>query len=181
MLKVHVSSQQNVLPVSRRRLTNLLRLAAPPEWDDAEVSLVLVDGAQMEALNRRYAHRRGGTDVLAFPLEDETAGRDRSRGAAAPPRMMGEVVVCASLARDEAAARNVSAQDELALYALHGALHLLGYDDHTPAGRREMYAREAELLQSAGFRSVRRSPRRLAPRREVPHLRSAARGGERGG
>jgi len=145
MLKVHLNNQRQIIGVPRRRLTRLLRLAAPPEWDAAELSVAVVDAEQMKALNRCYTGRQRETDVLAFPLAD------------ASDPMVGEVVVCATVAQDEAAARGVPAEDELALYVLHGMLHLLGYDDHTPAARRKMYAREAELLKGAGFRNVRGS------------------------
>ena len=147
MLKVHITNRQKALRVPRRRLTSLLRLVAPPEWHDAELSLALVDSAEMTAINDRYCGNQDETDVLAFPLAGPT------------DNLIGELVVCASRAHNEAAARGVSAEDELALYVVHGALHLLGYDDQTPAARRRMYARESELLQLAGFADVRNSAR----------------------
>ena len=66
-----------------------------------------------------------------------------------------EIVVCAAVALDEAEARGIAPEDELALYLVHGALHLQGYDDHSPGDRRRMYAREAEILQRAGLRDAR--------------------------
>ena len=150
MLKVHISNSQETLEISVRRLKTLLQLAAPHEWDGAEISLALVDGTQMTRLNQRYTDHDEDTDVLAFPLEDRA------------DRLIGEIVVSTSRAVAEARARGVAAEDELALYVLHGALHLMGFDDHTAADRRRMYAREKELLQRAGIGDVRHCPRRRA-------------------
>lgn len=162
MLKVQISNRQETLEIPVRRLKKLLQLAAPCEWNGAEISLALVDGAQMTLLNRRYTEHDDDTDVLAFPLEDPA------------DRLIGEIVVSVSRAVAEAKARGVAAEDELALYILHGALHLMGFDDHTPADRRRMYARERELLQRAGIPDVRQRPRRRAAQvrhRAFPKLR----------
>ena len=145
MLKVRVNDRQNLVAVPRRQLTQLLRLVAPAEWQDAELSVTIVDGETMRSLNRQYRGRQYVADVLAFPLEDSA------------DRVVGEIVACAEVAKIEAAERNVPVEDELALYVLHGALHLLGYDDHRAMGRRRMYAREAEAMQRAGLQYVRKS------------------------
>lgn len=149
MLRVRVSDRLNVLGASRAQVTRLLRLAAPPGWEGAELSLAVVSGNEMAALNKRYTGRRGETDVLAFSLQGDPS-------PAAPT--VGEIVVNASLAAREAAGRGGSAVHELALYALHGALHLAGYDDHDAGSRREMYSREEELLRRAGLPSMRDRP-----------------------
>lgn len=146
MLTVRYCEEQNLTRISRRQLTRLLRLAAPEQWSDAELSVTSVNGERMAVLNERYTGRRGETDVLAFPLED-AANPDEA--------LLGEIVVSASRALEEAQARGVRPQDELALYVLHGALHLMGYDDRSPAERHKMYAREAELLARAGIQNVR--------------------------
>ena len=73
---------------------------------------------------------------------------------------MGEIAVNSSLAAREAKARGASASDELALYVVHGALHLAGYDDHDARCRQRMYRREEELLRRAGIPCVRSRPRR---------------------
>ena len=87
------------------------------------------------------------TDVLAFDL-----GTDRRRRY-----IEGEVVVCTDVARRRAAFRNRSlqaARAELALYLVHGILHLAGYDDRTRAGFRRMHAREDLLLCQLGLGPV---------------------------
>jgi len=151
MLKVHIGNRQGMVAVDRQKLTRLVRLAAPPEWGDAEVSVALVESEQMIALNHRHTGRSGETDVLAFAFEDMALPNDK---------LVGEIVVCASKAQKEADARKVSHEDELALYVLHGVLHLTGFDDRTAALRRKMYAREEELCREAGIAYVRSCARR---------------------
>jgi probable rRNA maturation factor len=92
----------------------------------------------MSELNRRFLRRRGVTDVLAFPYETEGEV------------LSGEIVVNAEQAVREAAERAHSATDELMLYLVHGLLHLLGYEDQTPAGARRMRRREKAILEAAG-------------------------------
>lgn len=156
MLKVRTADRQDVLRLTRRQVTRLLRLAAPPEWDRAEISVTLVDGAEMTELNRRFTGRRGQTDVLAFPLADRLTPEGDT---------VGEIVVNATRALEEAVARRVDPVHELMLYIVHGAVHLQGYDDHSPAGRRAMYAREAEILEQAGIPYSRYATRRRSRRR----------------
>lgn len=158
MLKVHVSNRQKGRRIGGvSRLKKMLQSAAPPEWDGAELDVALVDDMEMAELNKRHTGRDGDTDVLAFPMQDTA------------DRLIGEVVVSASLAAAEAGARGIAPEEELALYALHGALHIMGFDDHSPGERNRMYARERELLQSAGYPDVRRQ-RRLprGPQRALP-------------
>jgi len=111
------------------------------------LSIAVVGATAMATLNRRFLGRTGPTDVLAFDL-----GSDRRRG-----RIDGEVVVCADVARRRAATLGRSlqaARAELALYVVHGVLHLAGYDDRTPASFCRMHAREDELLGELGLGAV---------------------------
>jgi probable rRNA maturation factor len=159
MLSVKVSDRRNILRDFRARVIRLLRLAAPREWAGGELSLAVVDGRKMTELNRRFTGRRGQTDVLAFPLAD---------GPSPGALMVGEIVVNASLAAREARGRGAQPIHELTLYALHGALHLAGYDDHDPQDRNAMYSREEKILRRAGIPYTRRLPkRRRAPVRRA--------------
>jgi probable rRNA maturation factor len=153
MLRVKICDRRNILRNFHTPVIGLLRLAAPREWAGGELSLAVVDGREMARLNRRFTGRRGQTDVLAFPLAD---------GFSPAALTVGEIVVNASLATREARRRGAQPIHELALYALHGALHLAGYDDHNPRDRSAMYSREEEILRRAGIPYTRRTrkPRR---------------------
>ena len=86
----------------------------------------------------------GPTDVLTFPLDLDVRGRP----------VAGEVVVCVSEARRRAKEHGVPLERELLLYALHGLLHLCGYDDRTDASFRAMHRTEDQILTRLGVGPV---------------------------
>lgn len=109
---------------------------------DCALSIAVVDDAAMQVLNREYHGVDDTTDVLAFPLESPI-------DLPGEVLLLGEVILSAETAAREAARRGFAYEREVALYAIHGTLHLLGYDDHTPADRRRMRRRERTLLDPA--------------------------------
>jgi probable rRNA maturation factor len=124
---------------------------------DAEVSLIFVDEDAITDLNRRFLDGTGPTDVLAFPIDHEPApgGRrpdagGRGPGAPAeadePPMVLGDVVICPTIATRQAPEHGHTADDELALLVVHGLLHLLGHDHAEPDDATTMRRREQELL-----------------------------------
>jgi probable rRNA maturation factor len=118
---------------------SLLRKAVEETLKDAgcgkSVSIALVDADEMKRLNRSYTGRDGLTDVLAFPMGEE--------------ELLGDVVICPARAMAESETRSCSPMDELLLYAVHGTLHLLGYDDQGDEAD-EMYAKEDDILKRLG-------------------------------
>ncbi len=110
--------------------------------EDTHLSVAVVDDAHMADLHEQYSGIPGATDVLAFPLGDDT----HDAGDSGPPPLLGEVVVSVDTAVREAKERGLSTERELLLYVMHGTLHLLGYDDHDPEERRRMHQRQEELL-----------------------------------
>ena len=116
----------------------------------AELSVLLVDEESMAALHQRWMNEPGPTDVLAFPMDelDPTfrTGRGTDDDAEPAPTLLGDVVLCPQVARQQARTAGHAAEDELHLLATHGILHLLGYDHDEPAAEQEMFRRQAELL-----------------------------------
>ncbi len=154
-VRVDIANRQKELAVPRKEIRRCLQLAAPEEWRGAALSVVVVGSDEMTQLNRRFTGREGDTDVLAFPLDDDRGGDERQ---------VGEIVVSASRAAREAGARGVEPRDELLLYVVHGVLHLLGYDDHSPEQQRDMYEKEASVLDETGVAYVRYCGERSATR-----------------
>ncbi|MDJ0975752.1 MAG: rRNA maturation RNase YbeY [Planctomycetota bacterium] len=130
-------------------LDRLAAFAAERAGREAELSFLVVDDAQMQQINREQLGHDYPTDVISFPLEAE-------------PVLMGDVVVSAETARREAAERGHPAYHELVLYAVHGVMHLLGYDDHSPDDRRRMRRAERAALKALGLPAV-FGPSRGAP------------------
>ena len=165
--------EQRDIDIDVERWVRLARLVLVDErvnerfGDDVEMSLMFVDDDTITELNQRFLGGDGSTDVLAFPMDEEPlpGGRQPDQGgrgpgapadATDPPALLGDVVVCPSVASRQAAARGRRTDDELALLVVHGVLHLLDYDhaDHDEAVA--MRRREQELL--ARFREVEREP-----------------------
>ncbi|MBI4521229.1 MAG: rRNA maturation RNase YbeY [Gemmatimonadetes bacterium] len=118
----------------RRAVVRLLRAE---RHKDAEVSVTLVDDREISTLNRRYLKRRGATDVIAFALHESGAP------------VLGDVYIGYAQAQRQAAELGVPLPEELVRLALHGALHVLGYD-HPPGaapGEAEMERRQEALVR----------------------------------
>jgi probable rRNA maturation factor len=109
-----------------------------------ELSLALVGDARMSALHRRYRGIAGPTDVLSFELDHDRRGRVT----------VGEVVICVPQAVRQSRRHGNRIADELLLYALHGMLHLSGFDDTTGPGYQKMHAMEDKVLTRLGIGAV---------------------------
>ena len=109
----------------------------------AELSVVLVDEAAMEALHQRWMDEPGPTDVLSFPMDELRPGRD---GEESPTGLLGDVVLCPRVAERQARTAGHSSAEELLLLTTHGILHLLGFDHAEPEQEKEMFALQRRLL-----------------------------------
>lgn len=110
------------------------------------MSLLLVGDAEMSRLHAQYKGDPSTTDVLTFDLRDKQGSGDEP--------IEGDIVLCVDEAARQAKQRGHETRIELLLYAVHGLLHLLGYDDHRAADFKRMHAKEDELLQAAGYGAV---------------------------
>ena len=159
--RVQVSGfdEQDAIAVEITRWVRLAQLVLHEERidPDAELGLIFVDEPTITDLNRRFLDGDGPTDVLSFPLDEggTTAGRDPDTGGRGPgattdsdepPVVLGDVVICPTVASRQADARGGQLDDELALLVVHGVLHLLEYDHAEPGDAERMQRREQELL-----------------------------------
>jgi probable rRNA maturation factor len=113
---------------------------------DAEVHIAFVSDEEMRALNKRFRRIDKTTDVLSFG--EAIPARDRGTGAIAHINGrraenggrfdLGEILISPKQAERQARRRKRPVIEEVAFLAAHGVLHLLGYEDETPAGYREM-------------------------------------------
>lgn len=111
----------------------------------AELSVRLVDNDEMRRLNRDYRQKDATTNVLSFP------GGAITGLPADAAEMLGDIVVCAAVVRDEAARQGKVIDDHWAHLLVHGTLHLLGYDHGTDADAAEMEGLEARILNDFGL------------------------------
>jgi probable rRNA maturation factor len=124
---VEVRNRQRAHRVDVARLK---KLAAAVDSNFDTLSIVLVNDAEMARLNLQYHHTSGPTDILTF---------DYGEG-------QGELIISVQRAVAQARRFRTTPARELALYVVHGLLHLRGYDDRTPRQRTRMRAAEHRLL-----------------------------------
>jgi probable rRNA maturation factor len=105
---------------------------------------------EMTGYNSRFLSRAGPTDVLAFPVEDLLPGVVPEHEPHGPPLMIGDVIIAPTYVRRQAKQFGVSFEDEMALMATHGILHLIGYDHEADEDAERMEQRERDLLGLVG-------------------------------
>src|SRR5438270_2925239 len=122
MIKVSVSCPQEIVPVDRGSMRQIARTVLDGEnIGEAEISLAFVDNPTIHRLNLRYLHHDEPTDVLSFPLSEANARC-----------LAGELVIGAEVGQTQAESHGHDVAAELALYVIHGLLHLCGHDDKSP-------------------------------------------------
>ncbi|UCE58381.1 MAG: rRNA maturation RNase YbeY [Phycisphaerales bacterium] len=113
----------------------------------ALISVAVVDDAHIARLNQTHLNHQGPTDVLAFDLSDDE-GTAVNEGGGRETTVEGEIVVSYETAAREAYRRDHDCNAELALYTVHGTLHLLGHNDHSPEDAARMHQLEDDILES---------------------------------
>ena len=109
----------------------------------ADLCLRLVDEAAMEVLHVQWMDLPGPTDVMSFPMDELRPGRE---GEEPEEGVLGDIVLCPSVAAKQAREAGHTTEEELLLLSTHGILHLLGYDHAEPEEEREMFELQRQLL-----------------------------------
>ena len=143
-MSIEVNNESGVA-IDEGELALLARhvLAAMRVHRQAELSVVLVDEPAMEQLNRQWMDETGPTDVLAFPMDELRPGGEDDDPQ---PGLLGDVVLCPQVAKQQARAAGHSSEEELLLLTTHGILHLLGFDHAEPEEEKEMFTLQRQLL-----------------------------------
>lgn len=145
MIEVLNESGEVPSPVPEQELADLGRhvldqLRVHPR---AELTITLVDEATMANLHERWMDLAGPTDVLSFPMDELRPGADDAEPVEG---VLGDVVLCPSVARAQAERAGHAVGDEILLLTTHGILHLLGFDHAQPEEEREMFDLQRTLL-----------------------------------
>ncbi|MEW5909753.1 MAG: rRNA maturation RNase YbeY [Thermodesulfobacteriota bacterium] len=107
---------------------------------DGELSILIVDDAQIAELNWSYLNRRGPTNVIAFPMR---SGKFQH----VAPDLLGDIVISAQTADHEAASSGIPVKDRFLELLVHGILHLFGYDHESDLkSARRMQRKSRQLL-----------------------------------
>jgi probable rRNA maturation factor len=130
---------------SDRTIKAILQKAVKTALADqaADLSIVISDDELIQTLNNEYRKVDKPTDVLSFP-SDETNPESGIR-------YLGDIIISLPRATAQAAEANHPVAEELSMLAIHGVLHLLGYDHQTDAEKKSMWDKQAELLRLMGI------------------------------
>jgi probable rRNA maturation factor len=140
MIQIDIANRQNRRSLAIRRLRTAIRqVLTDARCEQAAISVAIVDDPTIHQLNVRFLQHDYPTDVLSFLLSEPHEP------------MLGEIVVSADTAARTAQEYGWQLADELLLYAIHGTLHLVGYDDHQPQDKARMRRQERRHLKSFGL------------------------------
>lgn len=111
----------------------------------AELAIIFIDEPAMEQLHIQWMDEPGPTDVLSFPMDELRPGTEAEP---TPAGLLGDIVICPSVARRQAEAAGHEMMDEILLLTTHGVLHLLGFDHAEPDEEKEMFGIQKSILDA---------------------------------
>jgi len=123
--------------------------------DETEMSVTFMDNPSIQEINRKYRGKDAPTDVISFALEDE--GEDEipvifEEDDEPMPRVLGDIMISIDRAKEQAEEYGHSYDRELGFLAVHGFLHINGYDHMTPEDEAEMFGLQKEILDAYGLK-----------------------------
>jgi probable rRNA maturation factor len=143
MIRVAIACQRVRTRLTRPWLRRLVQTVLRGEGvAEADIGIAVVNDATIAAIHRRFFDDPSATDVISFPLSDTADGGP----------LAGEIVVSVETAAREAKRRGHPGKAEVALYVIHGLLHLCGYEDRTKKGRSRFRERERHYLARLAIR-----------------------------
>jgi len=147
---VEFAGKRPLSPKPRAKLREVITGLLDDHDRLGSVSVVFVDDDEIQALHRAFFDDDTPTDVVTFPLQDPQLAPDSGTDDPLEDELLGEIMVSVDTARREAETRGESLERELALYSIHGVLHILGYDDKESSARRRMRRMERRYLDRFG-------------------------------
>jgi probable rRNA maturation factor len=118
--------------------------------DHSEVSVTFVSNEKIQEINREYRDKDSVTDVISFAMEELGEGEVELTGLEMP-RVLGDIIISIPRTREQAEEYGHSFQRELGFLAVHGFLHLLGYDHMTIDDEKEMFTLQKDILNEYGL------------------------------
>ena len=119
--------------------------------DGSEVSITFVTNERIQEINREYRDKDQATDVISFAMEELGEGEVEINGATMP-RVLGDIIISVPKAKEQALEYGHSFVRELGFLAVHGFLHLLGYDHMTEEDEKEMFGIQKNILDEYGLK-----------------------------
>ncbi|MBD8522076.1 rRNA maturation RNase YbeY [Lysinibacillus sp. FSL R7-0073] len=153
ILTIDFTDETNEVAAQHTELVEkLLQHAASVEniEPETEVSVTFVTNDTIQDINREYRGKDQPTDVISFALEELGEG-EIAVTFEGMPRVLGDIIISTDRAKEQAEEYNHSFERELGFLAVHGFLHLLGYDHMEPEEEKVMFTKQDEILQTFGL------------------------------
>ncbi|NOR49560.1 MAG: rRNA maturation RNase YbeY [Desulfuromonadales bacterium] len=141
-MKIEIENRQTKQKIRKILLRKVARkILSASACPDAQLSILIVDDAQIQEVNRDYLGKDRPTNVISFAMQE-------GEGGGIQPDLLGDVVISAETAARDASEAQTTFDSELYFLLLHGILHLLGYDHErgTQAEAKHMEAREQKVF-----------------------------------
>ncbi|MFS0668861.1 rRNA maturation RNase YbeY [Peribacillus frigoritolerans] len=153
ILAIDLMDETNEVTEEAQQLVeSILQFAARKEniEKDTELSVTFVDNNRIREINKEYRHKDSATDVISFALEE--MGEDEVEIVGAEmPRMLGDIIISIERTKEQAEEYGHSFDRELGFLALHGFLHLLGFDHMNEEDEKVMFTKQKEILEEYGL------------------------------
>lgn len=118
--------------------------------ESCELSVTFVNNDRIQEINREYRGKDQPTDVISFAMEELGEGEIQISGGNMP-RVLGDIIISTDKAREQAEDYGHTVERELGFLAVHGFLHLLGYDHETEEDEKVMFDLQRRLLDEYGL------------------------------
>lgn len=143
---------EQVTPEQQELVTKLLEFAAIQEkvTEGSEVSVTFVNNERIHEINKEYRQKDAPTDVISFAMEEMGEGEIEIIGEDVPA-VLGDIIISIDRTKEQAEEYGHSYERELGFLAIHGFLHLLGYDHMNEEDEKVMFSRQRELLEQYGL------------------------------
>ena len=157
MLTIEIVNEQDeeITQEHQQLIENCLQKAAQFEEIKGEVVITLVNNERIHELNRDYRGVDRPTDVLSFALNEEGEGDMEIFVEESEfddyPNMLGDIIISIPRTKEQAQDYGPPFERELGFLAVHGFLHLIGYDHGTPEEEKDMFTRQENILQEVGL------------------------------
>ncbi len=180
-MKLEIINLQKLCPVDKNRIKKIVRSVLKSEKKDAELNVVFTNNKRIKEINKTFLGHDYATDVITFAYHEPSLNEDKAsynldliasprnkrgikggdqertkktaekKGALRGNTLTGEIIISVEMAKKLAQKHDCAVEGEIALYLVHGLLHLFGYNDEQKSAAKKMHQREGELLSSLGF------------------------------
>ncbi|MDR7237235.1 rRNA maturation RNase YbeY [Neobacillus drentensis] len=148
-----IDETENLTEEQMLEIERVITFAARKQKVEAhsEVSITFVSNERIQEINREYRDKDKPTDVISFAMEELGEGEIELMGADMP-RVLGDIIISIPKAIEQAEEYGHSFLRELGFLAVHGFLHLLGYDHMTEEEEKKMFTLQKEILDEYGLK-----------------------------